>query len=511
MPQPDRQKPGFLHRARAHFFAGGPADGRDGIAFLALGLIAAALILASLVAIGALLVQTLIGTLSLDTGEGANPRDAQIRNYALVLAAVGTAIFALWRAVIAEKQTRIADQNRELSEQRHITERFIKAVELLGAMRGENPALEQRLGAIYALERLARESLDDHIQIMETLCAYIRENASGKDLAPWPGAVLRDLEDLDWDLSDEEIESSESFQKANKATAFSVAELREDRGGCLRGWVVTLAPPRVDIRAALEVIGRRSKTQIARERADGYRLDLRETCLRRADLTGMDLGKARLDGARLEGVDNIPERVTETGGLEAAVILEGADLVAARMDGATLWGARMNGAILSWARIEGVRLGWARMEDLDLRYARMDGTDLYAARMAGANLSYSRLTSDTNDGNALRSTNLNAGKCDGGALRFVDFREATVDRKFFRNSFGDATVLLPEGIDPPPQWSRERLDDNAFFSHWRGWIEAGPRADIWGGMPTNGYKDVSPIPPPEGVVWEDEDPPDDEG
>jgi len=39
------------------------------------------------------------------------------------------------------------------------------------------PNFEVRLGAIYALEKLAREDLDLHWPIMETLCAYIRQNA----------------------------------------------------------------------------------------------------------------------------------------------------------------------------------------------------------------------------------------------------------------------------------------------------------------------------------------------
>jgi hypothetical protein len=37
------------------------------------------------------------------------------------------------------------------------------------------PNIEVRIGAILALERIAKENLDVHVQIMELLCTYIRE------------------------------------------------------------------------------------------------------------------------------------------------------------------------------------------------------------------------------------------------------------------------------------------------------------------------------------------------
>ena len=48
------------------------------------------------------------------------------------------------------------------------------------------PNLEVRIGAIYALERIAQDSDRDHVQIMEILCAYIRQNAPAphRRLAP---------------------------------------------------------------------------------------------------------------------------------------------------------------------------------------------------------------------------------------------------------------------------------------------------------------------------------------
>jgi len=66
-----------------------------------------------------------------------------------------------------------------VAEQGHITDRFTKAIEQLGATTAKNePNVEVRLGAIYALERIARDSARDHWTIMEVLTAYVRKNAS---------------------------------------------------------------------------------------------------------------------------------------------------------------------------------------------------------------------------------------------------------------------------------------------------------------------------------------------
>jgi hypothetical protein len=56
-----------------------------------------------------------------------------------------------------------------------ITERFTRAIDQLGAVdKDGNPAIEIRLGGIYALERIVKEPEKDYWPIMEILTAYIR-------------------------------------------------------------------------------------------------------------------------------------------------------------------------------------------------------------------------------------------------------------------------------------------------------------------------------------------------
>ncbi len=76
-----------------------------------------------------------------------------------------------------ENQQANREQER-LTQERQITERFTQAIEQLGAVdEGGEKRLELRLGGIYALGRIARDSERDHWPIMQILTMYVRVNA----------------------------------------------------------------------------------------------------------------------------------------------------------------------------------------------------------------------------------------------------------------------------------------------------------------------------------------------
>jgi hypothetical protein len=83
---------------------------------------------------------------------------------------------ALAAASVALGQLRIArlrhQEQTKADRQRRITESFSKAAEQLA-----NKEVEVRLGGIYTLERISRESPDDYWTIVETLTAFVRERA----------------------------------------------------------------------------------------------------------------------------------------------------------------------------------------------------------------------------------------------------------------------------------------------------------------------------------------------
>lgn len=127
-----------------------------------------------------------------------------VRNTLLAIAALIGIPFLIWRTLIAAKQTVIARES-------HYTALFTKAIEQLGAdktikvsarknvERTTEPHpnkedqdehvkhdetvknFEVRLGAIYALERIAQDSQRDAWPIYQTLCAYIQNNSPRDD------------------------------------------------------------------------------------------------------------------------------------------------------------------------------------------------------------------------------------------------------------------------------------------------------------------------------------------
>jgi hypothetical protein len=188
-------------------------------------------------------------------------------------------------------------RNFLLSREGHVTDRYTKAIEQLGSDK-----LGVRIGGIYALERVARDSDRDHPTVMEVLTAFIREHSHGK-----------------W------LPSGTGDQKREPSI-------------------------RPDVQAAVTVVGRRDAKQDIRpidltgadlRRAIIARADLTRANLLRADLTGANLASANLTGAHLVSAD-----------------LTGAGLMSANLAGADLTGADVNGAYLGGADLTGVK--WPR-------------------------------------------------------------------------------------------------------------------------------------------------------
>ena len=138
----------------------------------------------------------------------------------------------------------------QVNREGQITERFTRAIDQLG-----NKELDVRLGGIYGLERIARDSQDDHGPVMEVLTAYVREHAP-------------------WSPSSEEPEPSEGEAAANTPRATEDPSRRP-------------TTPTTDVQAALTVIGRRE-------------LDHGKYAYRHLDLALTDLRGAKLEGAKLE-------------------------------------------------------------------------------------------------------------------------------------------------------------------------------------------------------------------
>lgn len=224
-----------------------------------------------------------------------------------------------------------------LNREGQITERFTRAVEQLA-----DEKLDIRLGGIYALERIARDSETHHEPVMEVLTAFLREHSR------WKG---------ERDVSGGAIEPS-----ADHATQS------------------TFLPPvfRVDFQAVATILGRRDRRH---ERSD-YRLDLTKVDLRRAvlpeaDLEGATLYKANLGHAYMPGAF-LKGAVLTDARLEQAYLFQ-ANLQEARMEVAFLRRANLFGADLEGAHLSHAILREAILRETNLRRADLSGADLTAA------------------------------------------------------------------------------------------------------------------------------------
>ena len=96
-------------------------------------------------------------------GSGHKVDSGTLRNRILIVIGLTGVILAIWRSIVAHRQTQV-------SELGLLNERYQKGAEMLGSK-----TLATRMGGIYALERLAREHPNEyHLQIMDLLCAFIR-------------------------------------------------------------------------------------------------------------------------------------------------------------------------------------------------------------------------------------------------------------------------------------------------------------------------------------------------
>ena len=387
-------------------------------------------------------VSVLWGALRLEGSGGAD----DLRWHVLALVGLLTALagllgipMALIRVTTTERQTRAAEEGL-------ITERINTAVQGLGAekkvdrigrpvtvTRGETtdtriewqtqtlglvsgetvtergdwqvfsetlPNLEVRIGAIYALERIAQDSDRDHVQIMEILCAYIRENAPAKDAPPNPKMIW----DAAWKrLRDDGTDEGEIPHRIHAETGISPDMIRPS---ALASWGRARARPRIDVQTAITVIGRRSPRQIALEAASptdprqkDYRLDLRDTNLQSADLSDLDLRTALVSTSRCEGANLMRAQLQAAdfwrAQLQGAYLgkaqLQGADLGSAQLQEADLGMAQLQGADLGKAQLQGAYLGKAQLRGADLRRAQLQGARLWKAQLQAASLGEAQL------------------------------------------------------------------------------------------------------------------------
>jgi hypothetical protein len=225
--------------------------------------------------------------------EAKSINDARV---AILQAIGGSALlvgaYATWRRL------QVNEEEIRATRDGQVTERFGHAIEHIGAT-----GTDVRIGGIYSLERIARNSMGDRDTIIAILSAFIRGH-SPQSLSPNP----------DPDTS-------------------------------------TLASRAPDVQAAVIVLGRLPRIgtseRIRIPRTDLHRSRLWQLNLNGALMGGIDLRNSRLWETSLEGADL------------GEADLRGADLSRARLTNAWLVGANLVGTTLDQAVLSGAMSGSA--------------------------------------------------------------------------------------------------------------------------------------------------------
>jgi uncharacterized protein YjbI with pentapeptide repeats len=196
------------------------------------------------------------------------------------------------------RHTQIKDSEQsEIAREGQVTQRYVEAIKMLGSKN-----LTERLGGIYSLERIMRDSEKDHQTIVEVLASLIRIHAPREPDSATPAKH-----------------------------------------------------PKEDVQAALTVLGRRP-----RGRSEG-RVNLRGISIRGANLTGSyfartdfngsDLSNVRADKATLDRTDFSSVDFSRASLRDASIV--GAHFTQAKLHSTKFFDANLSESLFIAARLEG--------------------------------------------------------------------------------------------------------------------------------------------------------------
>lgn len=318
------------------------------------------------------------------------------RNFVAIMAAIGAAFSLVFTALRHRLDRGARDSDREAREldreaRRHDREanyisRYTTAIEQLDAT-----GVSTRLGAIYALGRISRESPDDSQMIINVLCAWLQ-------------APLREVAEP-VDTANTESIHVDSFP--------------------MSGFNMDTSNPRasVDREAALKVIAD----------AATY-FPNRRISLNGADLSGVRLNGGDLTGASLEGADLSGAILTE-------VNLRGAILTDCIMSNARLEGVNLDAVNLDRASADRVKFYESKLRSSRLAYANLTNAEFRACTLNDATLDWARMSNCRFSNTTARSCSFWDVDLRGARLGLTDFSGTRFTRSNLTGAFLNGAVL----------------------------------------------------------------------
>ena len=230
------------------------------------------------------------------------------------LGAVATSVVAISTAIVAIATFRVSSQTLQANTLQQASDRFDKAIEHLGS-----GSRDVRLGGIYALEKLARDTPSEHSQVYDVLTSYVRGHAVvGKDMCADsgpPGVVPS---------------SPAPTSPAPSPLAAPPSPAPSSLG--------SIGPrPDEDIQTVIYLVGRRDRKYDAVNES----VDFLHTCLRGASFlaeTVADYSDASMNSADLRS----------------------ANFGLAKLENVFMYGVTLDDALMTSAKLRGAHLSFAR-------------------------------------------------------------------------------------------------------------------------------------------------------
>lgn len=280
-------------------------------------------------------------------------------------------LFFTWRSIKATENNldisqRATAQNLEIAQKGLITQRFSTAVELLG-----NDKIDVRLGGIYSLEHIAKESKEYHWTIMEILTAFVRENAVWKR-----GKQSKQI--------------------------------------------------RTDIQAVLTVLGRRNKTHeyigLQRSFSESRSLDLHGTNLQGADLFGADLSYTNLSNVNLTNSKILNTNLTSANLSNSD--LSNSEIIDSKLIGATLSGTHFKGSNFYAVKLNTtIQSGHLNTEPTSFESAKFTVCSFEKANFLNGNFKNTKFVGGNLKGTELKGADFSGAIFDLIKLNEVNLRE----------------------------------------------------------------------------------------
>jgi uncharacterized protein YjbI with pentapeptide repeats len=247
---------------------------------------------------------------------------------------VGTLAYTAQTARASQNEAVAAQNEVSITSYGQVTNSYATAIDQLAS-----GSRDERLGGIYALEGVMRESHIDQPAVINVLCDFVREHSTSGNLNVdiLSALVVIARRDPNWDSNPIDLDGTHLDNAELNGAHFADANL----SGAFMGGI-----------------------QLASA-------NLRGADLGSADISGADLNSAILQGANLNG----------DASLSGSTLLK-ADLRRVDLQNADLSGANLSGANLSGANLAGTNLSAANLEGADL----LDVHGLTKRQISGAKL-----------------------------------------------------------------------------------------------------------------------------